>query len=127
MPHQSDQAIRRQALLIGVSHYSEDPGFRELRAPGRDVADLAQVLSAPDIGGFSVTQVTDAGHVKVREEIEEFCAGPDPDDLVLVYLSCHGLLGNRDRLYFVATDTTRKRIAATGVAAAWLMECLDDC
>lgn len=126
MPDQGDRAERKLALLIGTAHYSEDLELRELRAPARDVADLAKVLNDPSIGGFDVKELIDVGHAEMREEIEDFCAGSLPGDLVVVYLSCHGLLNNKDHLYFTATDTARKKIASTGVAAAWLNERLDD-
>ena len=42
---------RRLALLMATSAYS-DPDLRQLRAPGRDASDLANVLRDPRIGGF---------------------------------------------------------------------------
>ena len=46
---------------------------------------------------------------------------------MLIYLSCHGVLDDRGRLCYAATDTRRLRIAATAVASAWLNERLEDC
>jgi WD40 repeat protein len=44
-----------------------------------------------------------------------------------VYLSCHGLLDARRRLYFAAADTRKDRLAATGVEAAWVLDQLEHC
>ena len=126
MPGQADPAHRRLALLIATSDYN-DPALRQLRAPGRDASDLAEVLGTPQIGGFAVQTLINARCGELLEAIEEFCADRRPDDQLLIYLSCHGVLDDRGRLYYAATDTRRQRIAATAVAAAWLNERLEDC
>lgn len=64
---------------------------------------------------------------ELLEAIEEFCADRRPDDQLLIYLSCHGVLDDRGRLYYAASDTRRPRTAATAVAATWLNERLEDC
>ncbi|HXB50171.1 MAG TPA: caspase family protein [Streptosporangiaceae bacterium] len=126
MPGQIEPAHRRLALLIATSDYS-DPALRQLRAPGRDASDLAEVLAAPQIGRFAVQTLINARCGELQETIEEFCADRRLDDQLLIYLSCHGVLDDRGRLYYAATDTRRQRTAATAVAAAWLNERLEDC
>jgi len=126
MSAQAEPAHRRLALLIATSDYN-DPALRQLRAPGRDASDLAEVLGTPQIGGFAVQTLINARCVELLEAIEEFCADRRPDDQLLIYLSCHGVLDDRGRLYYAATDTRRQRTAATAVAAAWLNERLEDC
>ena len=126
MPAQAEPAHRRLALLIATSDYS-DPALRQLRAPGHDASDLAEVLGAPQIGGFAVQTLINARCGELQEAIEEFCADRRLDDQLLIYLSCHGVLDDRGRLYYAATDTRRQRTAATAVAAAWLNERLEDC
>ena len=113
-------------MLIATSDYS-DPALRQLRAPGRDASDLAEVLSTPQIGGFAVQTLINARCGELLEAIEDFCADRRLDDQLLIYLSCHGVLDDRGRLYYAATDTRRQRTAATAVAAAWLNERLEDC
>jgi adenosyl cobinamide kinase/adenosyl cobinamide phosphate guanylyltransferase len=126
MPGQIEPAHRRLALLIATSDYS-DPALRQLRAPGRDASDLAEVLAAPQIGRFAIQTLINARCGELQETIEEFCADRRLDDQLLIYLSCHGVLDDRGRLYYAATDTRRQRTAATAVAAAWLNERLEDC
>ena len=111
----------RLALVVATSTYT-DPGLRRLRAPARDAADLAQVLADPDIGGFTVITVIDQSAQQVRLAVEDFLDGRGTGDLLLVYLSCHGLLDARRRLYFAAADTRKDRLGATGVESAWVMD-----
>jgi hypothetical protein len=117
---------RRLALVVATTTYA-DTSLRQLRAPARDVADLTRVLADPDIGGFTVTSVIDGPAQQIRLAIEEFLADRRPDDLMLVYLSCHGLVDLRRRLYFAGTDTLKGRLAATGVESQWLLDQLEDC
>ena len=126
MVAQADLPQRRLALLIATSKYS-DPSLQQLRAPGRDARDLADVLSNPQIGGFTIQTLINAHCSELLAAIEDFCADRRLDDQLLIYLSCHGLLDDRGRLYYAATDTRRHRTAATAVAAAWLNERLEDC
>jgi caspase domain-containing protein len=117
---------RRLALVIATTRYA-DTSLRQLRAPARDAADLRDLLADPQIGGFTVTSVVDSTAQGVRSAVEEFLTGRDPGDLLLVYLSCHGLVDLRRRLYFSATDTLKDRLASTGVEAEWLLDQLEDC
>ncbi len=117
---------RRLALVIATQSY-QDPSLRRLRSPGRDAADLRGVLADPDVGAFTVTPVIDATAQTLRIAVADFLTGLRPDDLVLVYLSCHGLVDLRRRLYFAARDTAKERLAATGVEAEWLLDQLEEC
>lgn len=116
----------RLALVVAASTYT-DPELSGLRNPAREAADLAQVLADPGIGSFAVTTVIDQSAQQVRLAIEDFLNGRGSEDLVLVYLSCHGLLDARGRLYFAATDTRKDRLGVTGVEAAWIRDQLDHC
>jgi uncharacterized caspase-like protein len=116
---------RRLALVVSTASY-QDAALRQLRAPAHDAIDLGGVLADPEVGGFAVTSVTDATAQEVRIAVGDFLGDRRPDDLVLVYLSCHGLVDLRRRLYFAARDTTKSRLAATGVEAQWLLEQLED-
>ena len=117
---------RRAALVVAVTDYV-DPSLRQLRAPAGDAADLRDVLADPEVGGFSVTSVINEKAQQIRLAIEEFLADRSPDDLLLVYLSCHGMIDLRRRLYFAARDTIKDRLASSGVEANWLLDQLEDC
>ena len=116
----------RLALVVATNNYT-DPRLRQLRAPARDADDLTQVLADPGIGSFAVTTVIDQPAHQVRLAIEDFLNSRGTQDLLLVYLSCHGLLDARRRLYFAATDTRKDRLGSTGVEAAWVVDQLEHC
>jgi uncharacterized RDD family membrane protein YckC len=116
----------RRALVVATGSYA-DVGLRRLRAPARDAASLARVLADPMIGGFTVTTVIDKSAQQIRLAVEDFLDGRGTGELLLVYLSCHGLLDGYRKLYFAAADTRRDRLAATGVEAVWVLEQLEHC
>jgi class 3 adenylate cyclase len=116
----------RSALVIATTSY-QDPELRQLRAPARDADDLAAVLGDPDVGAFTVTRVIDQDERQLRREIDVFLSGRAVGDLVVVYLSCHGVLDRRGRLYFAAADTLKTHLASTAIPSAWLLDQLDDC
>ena len=117
---------RRLALVVATTRY-KDASLRHLRAPARDAADFSEVLADPGIGGFKVTQVIDRSAQEIRLAVEEFLTDRNPEDLLVVYVSCHGLIDLRRRLYFAATDTRKTWLAATGVEAQWLLDQMEDC
>jgi hypothetical protein len=117
---------RRLALVIAVSQYV-DPVLRRLRAPADDAVSLRDVLADPELGGFEVTSVIDQDAQQIRLAVDEFLTDRRPEDLLLLYLSCHGLVDLRRRLYFAARDTVKDRLAASGVEAHWLLDQLEDC
>jgi hypothetical protein len=109
------------ALLVACSAY-EDGDLRQLRAPAQDVERLATVLSDPAIGAFEVkTLLNQPTHV-LNLAIEDFFADRSPDDLLLLYVSCHGVKDDDGRLYFAAGNTRLARLGATAVAAAFVNE-----
>src|SRR5882672_10038954 len=106
----------RSALII-AGHDYQDPGLRQLRAPGHDAEALAGVLRDPAIGGFEVTTLLDEPAHVIGEAVEEFFADRNSDDLLLLHFSCHGVKDESGELYFAATNTKLNRLGATAVAA----------
>ena len=127
MPTAADESAgRRRALVVATATYA-DTTLAQLRAPGQDAAELAAVLEDAAIGGFEVETVLDAPADALRRQVARFCTQGGPRDLALVYLSCHGVLDDRGRLYYATVDTDRELLAATAVPSAWLNEQLEDC
>jgi hypothetical protein len=116
----------RAALVIATSAYA-DPELSQLRAPARDADELVQILGDPDVAAFTVTALIDQPEPVIRRAVGAFLADRGIDDLVLVYLSCHGLLDMRGRLFFAATDTAKGQLSATALESAWLLDRLDEC
>ncbi|MET7696807.1 caspase family protein [Streptomyces sp. NPDC005485] len=119
-------AEHRFALVVATTRYA-DATLQQLRAPAHDAAALSRVLADPLTGAFEVTTVIDRSGQEIRLAAEEFLTGRSPRDLLVVHLSCHGLIDLRRRLYFAATDTVKNRLAATGVESQWLLEEMEDC
>ncbi|MEU5789108.1 caspase family protein [Micromonospora purpureochromogenes] len=116
----------RHALVVATTTYT-DTAFACLRAPAQDAADIIDVLGDVDIGGFSITPVLDRPEYEVRRMVGAFLTGRSVDDLVLIYLSCHGVLDARGRLYFAATDTVKTQLSSTAVESTWLLDRLEEC
>jgi hypothetical protein len=106
----------RSALIVASDTY-DDPGLRQLRAPGADARALARVLGDPLIGAFDVTSVLNRPAHEVSLTVEDFFADRGPDDLLLVHFSCHGVKDESGDLHFAMTDTRMGRLGATGVSA----------
>ncbi|HEX6075323.1 MAG TPA: caspase family protein, partial [Micromonosporaceae bacterium] len=126
MPPAPKPSGLRLALVIATSSYT-DPGFSQLRAPAQDGAEMIEVLADPGIGGFDVTSVLDRPEYEIRRAVDAFLTGRCRDDLVVVYLSCHGVLDAWGRLYFAATDTVKTQLGSTAVESAWLLDRLEEC
>ncbi len=117
---------RRVALMIAVDTFLDEE-LRQLRAPSRDAAAFGEVLGEPDLGGFEVISLVNGNAHEVRLAIVEFLTDRRPDDVALVYLSCHGLIDARRRLYFAAADTLKNRLPATGIESHWVLDQLEEC
>jgi chaperonin GroEL len=119
--------MSRHALLVAVGEY-EDPRLNALRAPQQDVTRLAAVLEDPAVGGFdSVRMIVDAPDQVIRRELEDVLSSRSPEDLVLVYFSCHGITTPEQRLFFAASNTVQDRPAGTAVARTFVNELFEDC
>jgi ABC-type branched-subunit amino acid transport system substrate-binding protein len=114
----------RVALLIGCADY-RDSSFRQLPMARQDLEALARVLGDPAVGDFTVNTLlgNQSGAVKVK--VEEFFADRRPDDLLLLYFSCHGVLDSGRQLHFVAHDTNKQLLDSTGISAQWVKERMD--
>lgn len=112
-------AGERRALIIATGEY-EDPKLARLRAPAADAERLARVLRNPDIGGFEVEVAHDEDGRSLGRRLTDFFRKRQPDDLVLVHISCHGIKDDRGRLYLAARDTEIDYPDTTGVSSDWL-------
>jgi WD40 repeat protein len=116
----------RYALVVATGEY-RDAAFRQLRAPAQDASDMISVLSDPEIGGFNVTSLIDQPEHEIRREMGTFLAGRRLDDIILLYLSCHGVLDPRGRLHFAAVDSDKAHLPTTALAATLLLDLLEEC
>jgi hypothetical protein len=78
------------------------------------------VLADPTIGGFEVEVVANEAHWVVTRRIADFLNDRRPEDLVLLYLSGHGIKDDEGHLYFAASNTELDSLEATAVAAGFV-------
>jgi Caspase domain len=123
----SDIAEGRPRALIIASDMYEDQRLGRLRSPSRDARELARALAEESIGGFDVrVALNSAAHV-LRESIEDFFSGCRRNDVMLLYISCHGIMDSRGRLHFASSTTNIDRLASTSIPARFVQEQVDLC
>jgi hypothetical protein len=108
-----------RALLLACAQFT-DPKLPPLRSPSRDAELLARVLSDPAGSRYTVIPEIDRTSQQARIAVERFFAAARPDDVSLLYFSCHGIQDPRGDLYFAFTDTRRELLGATAVSAEWV-------
>jgi uncharacterized caspase-like protein len=114
----------RRALLIATDTYS-DSGLARLRAPTGDVQALAEVLADPSIGDFDVQELVNRPTGDVAQEIEGFFDEARLADLLLLYISGHGVLSATRRLYFAMASTKIDRLRATAIDERFLHDVME--
>ena len=108
-------ATDRHALLVATGKY-EDPALSRLRAPAGDARALAKVLADPSIGDFDVRDpLIDHPIEAINQEIEGFFEEVRPEDLLLLYISGHGVRGKDGKLYFATRNTKMNRLTSTAL------------
>ncbi len=122
--------MAKVALLIGVSEYSS--GLKPLPAPPKDVVAMQEVLQNPEMGGFDeVKTLINPNHWQMEEEIEIWFKERQPDDLLLLFFSGHGVKDESRELYFATCNTRKDQrgelIKATAVPASFVRSCLKRC
>lgn len=113
--------MRGRALLMATSRYS-DPGLPPLPSATVDAQGLQQVLADPRIGDFEALSCVDVPCQEWRQQIASFFAAGTRDDLLLLYVSGHGVKDREGRLYFAATDTRVDLLLATGISSSFIQE-----
>jgi molecular chaperone DnaK len=113
--------MAKRALVIANSQY-DDARFSALPAAKADAVALADVLSDPAIGEFTVEELVNIGQRDATRAIQAFFAGAQREDLLLLHLSLHGWKDLHNMLYFVASDTERDFLEATAISADFVSE-----
>ena len=113
------------ALLIGNTDY-DDSTLKKLKAPEADLHALAEVLQDAVIGGYRVQTIFNQPLETVQSGIGELFADKQPDDLLLLYFSGHGVLDAQGRLCLAVRNTLRQRPRTSGIRADLLKDEMDD-
>jgi len=114
---------RRFALLIANSEYTT---LRPLETSARDVEGLRRVLADPAIGNFEVLEpLVNEPAGTVRRAIAQFFKEKKRDDLLMVYFSGHGVVGQDRSLYLAFKDTDPELPSGTGLEARFITQEMD--
>lgn len=117
--------MNRRALIVANGTF-DDPAIPALKSPVSDGARLKQLLERESVGPYQVQLVADADHVTAKLAINHFFDQADPDDLLVLLLSGHGMRDRAGRLYFVARDTRHDALMATAVESRFITERAQD-
>jgi len=110
---------RRFALIVATDSYA-DPALSQLRSPAVDAQALAGVLADERVGGYHVEVLHNSDERTIRRQVARFLSNRDPDDLLMIHFSCHGVKDRQNRLHLAATDTEMATLGATAVPASFL-------
>ncbi len=107
--------IRRNALLIGNSQYS-DPRLLPLPIVRTSVAELQSVLSSPAIDGYRDVQVLSDSQMEwIKHAIRDTLSRAGDNDLVLLYFSGHGVHDKTGNVFLATEDTDVDRLEQSAV------------
>jgi chaperonin GroEL len=113
------------ALLVCISQFT-DPRLAKLNAPRGDVEALAQVLQDPLRGGFdNVATCIDQDAQTIRDQLAALLDDRNPDDMVLLYYSGHGIMTKGQRLFLATGQTTFDRPQARSLSALEMRDMLE--
>lgn len=113
--------MQRRALLIGNGKF-DDPGIPALKSPVSEAEEFAELLGQKDIGDYTVKLCLDLPSWEIRREVQLFCESAHFDDVLLIYLSGHGVKDSDGNLHFGTRDTNQKILNATSLAFRFLNE-----
>jgi len=117
----------RGALLIGTGRY-DHPELADLLSPAEDCNQLAEVLRDPEIGAFEVQQLVDADLSILMRSMEQFFGSAQPNDVRLLYFSCHGIVNHRgDQFHFAVRATDPEWPAHSSIAASFVHGLMESC
>ena len=117
MSTREEQLAGSRVVLIGAPAY-DDPTLPDVPVVANNVADMAAVLTDPNLGGFDPAHCVVAPARSDIGQIGDLLmdAAAEATDLLLIYYSGHGLLGPlRRELYLSLARTKPDRPAFTAL------------
>ncbi len=124
-----DKYGKLYAVIVGVSSYPRLPGDRQLVFPAKDARDFAEVLekqAKPLFRETSFVTLTNdqATHQKIAEGLKWLRESVGPDDMGMLFLAGHGMIGPDRKYYFASHDFEMEKMRETGVPGAAIQEAL---
>jgi len=126
----SSLAVGRWAVIVGVSKHKNSA--IDLKYGDRDAEALYELIQKPTAGGFSKDHILklineEATTASITKALRSFLKKPAPEDVVLLYFSCHGSPDpdRPDYVYLVTHDTDPNDISGTGLPMREVQWCLE--
>ena len=116
--------MARSALFVSSSRYADEQ-LTGLPSASVDAVEMGRLFGDPSLGSFSVTTLSDPRSQEMREALEDLFADAASDDIVVLYLSGHGMKDQNGNLFFAANDTRADRLQSTAVSAQFLCSVLN--
>ncbi|WP_436493479.1 caspase family protein [Actinokineospora sp. HUAS TT18] len=114
--------------LIGTSTYADGGALPNVPAVANNLRELQAIFTDPDLGGLPVANVPTLLDPGTPAEVDEWLEGigRDARDLLLVYYSGHGLIGEDEELYLTVAGSAAEAIHRTGVPFEWVKRIILD-
>ena len=111
LPEDDATIGRRYALCVGIGTYTTLTN-RNLRYAVEDAKAVAERLQDPQRGSFEVTLLTEATETtedQLRKDLNRMVNAYDrkPEDLVVIYFSCHGGVYRDENNFYLQPSDTR--------------------
>ncbi|GLZ49226.1 hypothetical protein Acsp06_54110 [Actinomycetospora sp. NBRC 106375] len=116
---------RRKALLIACDTFDDDE-LEDLHSPVSDAERLKAVLGREDLGDFDVHLLSNPHLSDLHESIYDFFNRASRTDVLLLFLSGHGLRDHRGRFYFGVPTTKPGALPPTALPGSFLKDQLED-
>ncbi|MFG2794062.1 P-loop NTPase fold protein [Streptomyces sp. NPDC048419] len=117
---------QRSALILATSEY-QDSGLRRLSAASSDAGGVSDVLADPTIGNFDVQPVVNPSAAVARRALDRFFADRGRDDVLLLYITGHGVKDEGGQLYFAVADTELGLLPSTSIPAQFVSDLMSRC
>lgn len=123
--------VDKWAIIVGISKYKHEE--LNLKFADRDADELCRLLQSPSGGAFAADHIhrltnEDATTAKITWALRSFLKRPAPDDIVVIYFSCHGVKDpDRDGIVYLLThDTDPADISGTALPMREINHCIND-
>ena len=83
---------------------------------------LKALLEREDVGPYQAELCRDSDYPTLRLRIQTFFDDAEYDDLLILYISGHGLKDRSNSLYFAARDTLKDKLSATAIDSRFIVE-----
>jgi tetratricopeptide (TPR) repeat protein len=108
---------RRYALCVGIKIYTNMLN-RDLRYAVTDATTIAERLGDPQRGNFTTRVLKEPAETTkgaLDEAVEQLLSAPDrrPDDLALLYFSCHGDVDSSDNTFYLLPSNATQQANGT--------------